>query len=306
LVAVKPCEEKQLLSDSDREDSPLEGNIVRLRQILPRDYEVLYQIATSPSAGYRWRLRALTPAPEEFPQMFWKNVLVQFAITDHVSNIPRGVVTAYSSNNRDGWVYIAVVVDDPSSGTGRGLEASAMMISHLFTNWSFRKVYAEVPDFNLPVLGRTLTRFMQLEGTCREHMYYGAKYWDVHTFSVTRTEWRNLCETDHILINLFGNNHVANVEDRTGALLDLSSFLEFLVEQLQLAETPLPESAICADAGLDSFAMLELADLLYEVSGGVGNGSFDWLDQASRWSFRDLYLHYCTMCQMPSSLHGSL
>ena len=292
------------------------GRTVRLRQITSGDYEALYRVVTSPEAGYRWRFRALTPAPEEFARMFWNNVLVQFAITDHVSDRPRGVVTAYSANTRDRWVFLAIVVDGAMVGTGQGLEASALMIRYLFSNWDFRKIYAEVPEFNMPVLKNAIERFMSREGTCNEHFYHDDVYWDVHTYAVTRARWEDLCQGDPLLADLFRSTMVrstlfkstpdrgsatagaVSVNTASADAADIDAFLQLLATRMELSSIQLADSRLCEDAGMDSLMLLELADLVDELAGGPIT-AFDSLGESKSWTFRDLYLHYCAMSQTP-------
>jgi len=285
----------------DMEQDAFEGPTVRLRQITPRDYEDLYRIGTAPEAGFRWRFRAATPSPEEFARSLWNSVLAQFAVTDHASDQPRGVVTGYSANMRDRWVFLATVVDSGMIGTGQGLEASALMIRYLFSNWEFRKIYVEVPEFNMAILKTAIERFMVREGTCKEHFYHGGSYWDVHTFSVTRARWEILSREDPLLCDRFrsaSGDQTVGGEGREVDILDLDAFLKLLAARMEMSSIPVADSTLLDDAGLDSLAFLELADLVDELAGSPV-AAFDWLEYSKSWTFRDLYLHFCTMSQTP-------
>jgi len=66
----------------------------------------------------------------------------------------------------------------------------ALFLQYVFTCWNFRKLYAEFPEFNLPLFESALRRgYCQLEGRLREHVYFGRRYWDLLTVAVYRDVW---------------------------------------------------------------------------------------------------------------------
>jgi RimJ/RimL family protein N-acetyltransferase len=171
---------------------PLTGRRVRLRSIFPSDYDYLYALATSEDMGYRWRFRGMSPSPEAFPQGLWHQVLAQFII-ERVENGQRlGLVVAFDANERNGWCHIAMLLDPNVAGTGWVLEAGALFVNYLFTLWNFRKLYAEVLEFNY----RSFSsggggRFFHEEGRLKDHEFYAGRYWDLLLIALYRDDWEH-------------------------------------------------------------------------------------------------------------------
>jgi RimJ/RimL family protein N-acetyltransferase len=168
------------------------GRHVRLRNIELADVEFLYRLHTVPEVGYRLRLRGATPKPEAFVESFWEGVLVQFMIEARQTREPIGVISAYSTNMRDGWTYMAQASQPRFIGSGWSIEALALFVDYLFALWNFRKLYSEAVAYNFDQFASGAGRYFELEGCLRNHQYYAGRFWDMHILSITRQSWEQL------------------------------------------------------------------------------------------------------------------
>ena len=111
------------------------------------------------------------------------------------SNEPVGHVVAFNANMRHRHVHVAMVVRPDRVGRSWALEGAQLFIDYLFANWDFRKVYAEVVDFNLAQFGSMVDlAVFDIEGRLTEHEYYGGRYWDVVVVALRRERWNELMD----------------------------------------------------------------------------------------------------------------
>jgi RimJ/RimL family protein N-acetyltransferase len=88
------------------------------------------------------------------------------------------MVVAYNADQRNGFAYIGAVMSSTVGSTGIGIAAMDLFITYLFTTWPFRKLYAELPQYNLPMLGNRIGHLLREEGRLKEHTYYNGRWWD--------------------------------------------------------------------------------------------------------------------------------
>lgn len=168
---------------------PLTGRRTRLRPVFPADYEYLYALSTSERTAHRWRYRGMTPNPEGFTQTLWGGVLAQFLIERRSTGERVGHVTSYDANERNGFCHIAMLTDPAVQGSGWILEAASLFVNYLFTNWNFRKLYGEVPEYNYDEFASGAGRWFRVEGRLGEHEFYGGRYWDLLLLALYRADW---------------------------------------------------------------------------------------------------------------------
>ena len=157
--------------------------------MLSGDHEFLFELVCSQDAAYRYRYGGAVPPFDMFVRQFLQVDEPQFLVVGKTTLEKLGWVTSYRRDLESGTIYIGVIIMDPVVGSGIGVEAAVLFINYLFTNWSFRKVYAEAPEFTMNALGSGLHRYFEREGTLREHRYYAGKYWDEHILAVYRNGW---------------------------------------------------------------------------------------------------------------------
>lgn len=163
-----------------------------LRPPLSTDLPVLYEWAIDPVSGYRWRYHGHVPSYDEFVSSMQSDVLMHLVgeALDDESHRPTSQATAYGADFVNSLCFLAVQVA-PGADRGTGVETGLRFLERLFDAWSFRKVYMEVPEYNMDVLSRVFSRpgfadAVVLEGSLKEYCWWKDRYWAKLYFSVSR------------------------------------------------------------------------------------------------------------------------
>ncbi len=175
-----------------------------LRPIFEEDVLPAYEASIDPRLAHRWRFRGQTPSLERFrAELFSPAILVQFTVikSDDPERHGVGIVNAYDADLSDGVVSVAFhrfVHNDDGGGLAdnRGLmvEGILILIQYLFDHFTFRKVYIEVPEFNLDLFEHGKGEIFQKEAHLRDHFYYGDRYWSQIVFALYRERWDAVAE----------------------------------------------------------------------------------------------------------------
>ena len=173
-------------SGSTAKPIPLQGRWVTLRPVYPPDYQALYEMAISYQVGYRWRFRGAVPDFETFVQSLHGDVLSQFIVTKHDSPAPIGLVVCYCADLNNGTAYMAEMMAGQVA-TGLGVNAAAIFGHYLFSTWAFRKLYMEVPAYNLSQFESAIPEFLTIEGRLSDHLFYGDRYLDMVVLAAHRS-----------------------------------------------------------------------------------------------------------------------
>ena len=159
---------------------------------MPEDHAMLRAIEVGSEIAPRWRFRGTTPGPEQWLQSTWSNALAQFIIAAADSGRPVGLVALYDTDFRDGVGSIAATkfsLDDRSLLVICG---TLLFLEYVFSNWRLRKLYFDVPEFNLDQFDSALRDALEVEGRLKEHLYAAGRYWDRYTLALTRERWQTL------------------------------------------------------------------------------------------------------------------
>ncbi|MFA1541822.1 GNAT family N-acetyltransferase [Actinomadura monticuli] len=169
----------------------LHGKRVVLRPVEPTDYDFILQLSTSSHITYRWRTRGTTPSPPDFQAMLWRGVLCQFLIERSSDGEPLGLISAYNADFRNQTAYLAILMRDHRGGAIWTFDGMALFLNYLFANFNLRKIYAETSELSSWTFASGAGRYFEVEGTLREHEYYGGRYWDTYVLAF----WRHDCES---------------------------------------------------------------------------------------------------------------
>ena len=165
------------------------GRWVTLRPVRHADYDAIRLAELSDELGVRWRHRGATPSPEAFAQALWAGVLVQYLVVDNDDHSLVGIVSAYNADLQSGTCHMGFARFDPDDRSPGLIEGVLLVADHLFTHWTFRKVYGETLEFNLANLGGVLGPLLVEEGRLRDHAFAGGRYWDLVHLALYREVW---------------------------------------------------------------------------------------------------------------------
>jgi RimJ/RimL family protein N-acetyltransferase len=164
---------------------------IQLRAVRPDDFQFIYALATSNEVGFRWRYRGQIPHFQTFVDNLVRDTLVDFVVMDRTDMTRLGYVAGYGADLRNGHCHVEVVMAPPTVGSALGMEGAILLLEYLFHTWPFRKLYFEIPEFNVPLLDGFIERHATLEGRLIEYAYLGGKYWDQLICSLHRDSWES-------------------------------------------------------------------------------------------------------------------
>lgn len=168
----------------------------RVRLVVPADRHLLplWGLATDPYSGFRWRHNGMGIGPQEFADQLWRGVTCQF-VAEHLRRDDLvGWVLAYGLNQRNQHVSIAVLGADAYRATPALWEGVYLFVRYLFGNLCLRKVYAEVPEYNLATFASGIGKVFEIEGRLRDHLYHDGCWWDQYLVAIDRPRFESVTE----------------------------------------------------------------------------------------------------------------
>jgi len=179
-----------------------------------------------------------------------------------------------------------------------------MLISYLFRVWPFRKVYLESIAFNTEQFGNVPASLFVEEARLHDHVFYDGAYWDTVTMAVYREAWNNSGAETNSRINASTSTSTDPNPSLLEGLqpndsLDLDAFCTLLRQEIVTSwskQSIEAEDRLEADLGFDSLSMLQLAEIIDELTDGA---QLDW--SAELVTVRDAYMWYLTAASVPPS-----
>lgn len=173
--------------DQESLEPVLRNSMYMLRPVMQSDTSFLYELATRPETGYRWRYRGTVPPIERFASEIWQNtVLAQFVVVAASSGQAQGLVVCYQADMVNGHASIGAAFSQEVESVGLPATAVGLFIQYLFRVYPFRKLYLEVPGWNMAQIASGVGSYFHDEGRLRGHDYYDGKYWDKHILAMYR------------------------------------------------------------------------------------------------------------------------
>ncbi len=195
---ANPRQVRNSASGSEQTDIDDPGPVIRTGRsvrLVPADQryaDFLYSLAIDETVGFRWILTGQVPRREVFEQQLWNGVLSQFVVCRKDSDGPIGVVLAYNADLNNGYAYAASAVISEAVGSGVGIEAVDLFVDYLFRCFNLRKIYFEVPEYNLPEIQSLIGGLFHQECVLREHTYYAGRHWNRYILALYRQDYDNI------------------------------------------------------------------------------------------------------------------
>lgn len=171
------------------------GRWIRLAPLTPSDHDFLYALTTDEEVGFRWRFGGSVPARPAFEQMIWTSVLTQFIVIGRADNTPIGHIHAYNADLPSGIAYVGQIMTPHAQGTGVGAEAFDVFATYLFRVYPLRKIYLEVPEYNLSTIVGAGSGILKEEGRLIDHSHYDGRTWDRIILALHRSDFESLKRT---------------------------------------------------------------------------------------------------------------
>lgn len=164
---------------------------VRLRPVLDQDLLAIYLASFDPATANAWRYRGRTLPVDEFVAGLADGVRAQYVVELVATETAVGLVSAYDHNQAGQHCKVAFLrIGERTSGdAGATFEGLLVFLSHLFATFPYRKVFAEVPAYNM---GLFEPGFAQEEGVLRDYLFHDGQLVDLHLVSICRNQWEQL------------------------------------------------------------------------------------------------------------------
>jgi acyl carrier protein len=236
--------------------APLRSRHVYLKPIDPSDYPLLQMLETVGDPAPRWRHRGVTPSPDQWAQVLWAGVLVQFMVVGIHTNKPIGRVVIYQPNFQDRYAYFAAMRFDTRDRSPLMVFGISVFLRYVFSYWPFDKLYLEVPEYNLDQFASGLGRFFQIEGRLRRHFRMGGRTWDQLILALYRSDAAAQSSLD------------VAAEDAEALQPPAVTWEQFVTEVAEIAQVSedqvQADTRVLEDLALDSLALAELGVILVD------------------------------------------
>ena len=150
-------------------------------------------IAADAVTGTTWRFRGITPSPET----------LRWPIVGRRIDAVRGLASRQHHTTRN---HRPVQHEPPHAlrlrirrgragarGSGLVTIGTGLLIDHAFDLWNLRKIYFEVPEYNLDQLGG-LAKLTVEEGRLRDHEEMHGRHWDHFIYALYQERWPEISQ----------------------------------------------------------------------------------------------------------------
>lgn len=103
-----------------------------------------------------------------------------------------GLTYTYNVNYIDKHAYLAVYLIPEKTKQNLGFEVGYLITQYLFLMFGFRKLYAEIFEYNEPSLKICKSNGFIQEGVLNQHRWYDSKYWDLYILALTREAFEQI------------------------------------------------------------------------------------------------------------------
>jgi RimJ/RimL family protein N-acetyltransferase len=166
------------------------GRTIVLVPVSREHYGLLHRWSSDPRSAYLWtnsrRLRSCEQFGYEIDQLLVNNLLL--LIAGKRTGELYGFVQTYGSSPYDGHTSVLVYLEERRRRLGVGAEALCILMDYLFTYFPYRKVYAEVYEFNHESRRALENGGFVEEGCFREHVWHDGRHWNLYKYAFYR-EW---------------------------------------------------------------------------------------------------------------------
>lgn len=108
------------------------------------------------------------------------------------TNNPIGFINSFDYNSNDGYLNIAIFIDEKYRKTVFSLETGLIFLNYLFDVYPIRKIYCTVFDYNIDSQNFLNKAGFLLEGELKEHKYFNGKYHNMKIFVLYRDKLKEI------------------------------------------------------------------------------------------------------------------
>jgi RimJ/RimL family protein N-acetyltransferase len=162
---------------------------VELRAFEHGDEQFFVELATSIDVGRTYRSAGSIVAP------LAREKFVYDGVQSHVVGLGRetrrriGVASLTSADTRNATAFFSTITSSFAQRRVLAIEFTMLSIEYFFQTWALRKLYTQVPAFNMAAIRHVCPKYFREEGRLTEHAYLDGRYWDVFMLATTPDLW---------------------------------------------------------------------------------------------------------------------
>lgn len=178
----------------------LTGPRLWLRPLDESDADALYDAASNPNVtrftlwdAHRSRDETLSFLRSYVPEHYREGLLDPMGIVLRESGIDGpvvGCIGCHWASEKNRAMEFGYWIAESLWGHGLGMEASRLLIDHVFSSYTVERVQAHCFAENT-ASARVLEKVgLRYEGTHRSALFHRGRFWDLKMYAVLRAEWR--------------------------------------------------------------------------------------------------------------------
>jgi len=174
---------------------PIEGRLVRLRQITAADEKDMFEWASDPEVSRHLPWNAHESIKEtrayirECIDAYVNGEWIPLAIEDIDTGRVEGNIALYSVKPRHGIAEIAFVLSPKLWGGGHLMEAASLLIGWAFRELEINRIQAVASVDNVHSFSALERMGMKYEGILRQYMSINGRFCDVKIYAILKSEW---------------------------------------------------------------------------------------------------------------------
>lgn len=176
------------------ESISIETKNIKLRPLLPSDVSEIFNWMYDLRNLHLWWADRTVLSYKQFVEdlnfrldrFFGHFFVVEDKGTDAQSRSIIGLTYTYNVNYVDHHSYLCVYLIPERTQKGIGYDVGYTMCNYLFSTFGFRKIYAEIFEYNTASTKICMRNGFLEEGRLLNHRWYLNKYWDLIILALTR------------------------------------------------------------------------------------------------------------------------
>ncbi len=171
----------------------ISGAHVLLRPLCADDFEKIFIWRSNITDLYLWEQHPEVLSDDEFYsdfKSFLSHVVHTIMMIETKSSRDLiGMVYAYRADYLNNHAFLCTYLDSAYRGCLYGAEAAILFIDYLFSYFSFRKLYAEIYEYNVDSMSNSLKAGFIEEGRLKKHRWYRNKYNDMYILALYQRDF---------------------------------------------------------------------------------------------------------------------
>lgn len=165
------------------------GRWAMLRPVTDADIDFLFYLFTVDENLVRYRLRGKPASPSTFQQFLWNGSDLQFLICSTKTGQPIGHISTYQTDDLSGTSKVAIALDPAKQRVAWPMEGVALFFNYCFETFPLRKLYFEVPEYNLHNFKGFAAAYLLKEGELVDATFADGGWWNQVILTLTRSNW---------------------------------------------------------------------------------------------------------------------